>query len=455
MKDRFGFDWSQTKGTRFWRRPHLGRRMFFRHLASAVGGYFLLPTRPSETIAKAAATTKGTAKNCIFVLMSGGPSHVDTFDLKEGAWTPAGFSPTSYNGVRWPTGLLPNLANQLGNVALVRSVRAWALVHVLARTWVMIGRNPAQGNSRFAPHIGSVVSQEFAGTNPNATLPAFVSLNVTNGPSAGFLSSSHNPFYLSPGGGGMANTTHAPGVARFDKRAGLLAELESEMKDGAPLGSSVDETFNYNVAARKLMYNQTVSSIFTFDAVERARYGSTGFGNACIAARRMLRANEGVRFIQITQGDWDQHENIYTPNAGHWNVARQFDNGIATLIADLKADGLLDETLVVCMGEFGRTVGGLNNTAGRDHFLQQAILMAGGGVQGGKVLGTTDRTGAFTEDPGWSRFRDIRPEDIEATIYSALGIDYTKTLEDPSGRGFEYVPFADRDQYGPIHELWG
>src|SRR5689334_2326392 len=126
MKDRFGFDWSQTKGTRFWRRPHLGgRRMFFRHVASAVGGYFLLPTRPSETIAKAAVTTKGTAKNCIFVLMSGGPSHVDTFDLKEGAWTPAGFTPTSYNGVRWPTGLLPNLANQLGNVALVRSVRSW------------------------------------------------------------------------------------------------------------------------------------------------------------------------------------------------------------------------------------------------------------------------------------------------------------------------------------------
>lgn len=459
MKDRFGFDWSNTAGTRFWRRPHnSGRRMFFRHVASAVGGYFLLPgARPAETIAHASATPKGTARNCIFVLMSGGPSHVDTFDLKEGAWTPAGFAPTSFNNnaLRWPVGLMPNLSNQLDKIALVRSVRSWALVHVLARTWVMIGRNPAQGTARFAPHIGSVVSREFTGLRPNATLPVFVSLNASNGPSAGFLDSAHNPFYTSPGGGGMANTTHAPGAARFDKRSALLTDLEAETRAGAPLGAAVDETFAYNAAARRMMYNPAVTSIFTFDAAERARYGNTGFGNACIAARRMLKANEGVRFIQITQGDWDQHENIYAPNAGHWNVAKQFDNALAPLLADLQSDGMLDETLVVCMGEFGRTVGGLNGTAGRDHFAQQAILLAGGGVKGGAIIGATDRTGALTGEPGWSRNRDIRPEDIEATIYSALGIDYTKRLDDPSGRGFEYVPFSDRDQYGPINELWG
>lgn len=185
MKDRFGFSFQDDQGTQFWRRPHIARRMFFRHLASAVGGYMLLPARPGETVAKASVSTKGTAKNVIFILMSGGPSHVDTFDLKEGAWTPAAFNPTTYGSIRWPQGLLPNLANQLGNVALVRSVRSWALVHVLARTWVMIGRNPAQGNARFAPHIGSVVAREFS--DPNAMLPAFVSLNVNNGPSAGFL----------------------------------------------------------------------------------------------------------------------------------------------------------------------------------------------------------------------------------------------------------------------------
>jgi hypothetical protein len=446
----------KDQGTRFWKRPHQGgRRMFFRHMASALSGYFFLPSlRPAETIAKAAATPKGTAKNCIFVLMSGGPSHVDTFDLKEGPWTPSGFAPTSYGDVRWPQGLLPMLGGQLGNVALVRSVRSWALVHVLARTWMMIGRNPAQGASRFAPHIGSVVSQEFAGRNPNAILPVFASLNVSNGPGAGFLPPLHNPFYLSPGGGGLANTTNSSGQARFNRRSALLTELDAEIKASGELGASIDETFAYNNAARKLMYNQAVTDIFTFDAAERARYGSTGFGNACIAAKRMLRANQGTRFIQITQGDWDHHENIYAPNSGHWSISRQFDTAIATLLADLKNDGMLDETLVVCMGEFGRTVGALNSTQGRDHFAQQAILMAGGGVKGGKVLGATDRNGAVTTESGWSRGRDIRNEDIEATIYSALGIDYTKQLMDPSGRGFEYVPFSDRDQYGPIDELW-
>ena len=451
MKDRFEDD---ARGTRFWRRPHIGRRMFFRHLTSAVGGYLLLPTRPSETIARASVPTKGTAKNCIFILMSGGPSHVDTFDLKEGAWTPPGFNPASYGNIRWPQGLMPTLANQLDSIALVRSVRSWALVHVLARTWVMIGRNPAQGSARFAPHIGSVVASEFDNTDPNAILPSFLSLNVNNGPSAGFLPSQLNPFYVYPNGGGLANTTHSAGSARFDRRAALAASLDAELHDSDSLGGSVKETYSYNLAARKLMYNPAIDSIFTFDQTEKSRYGNTGFGNACIAARRMLRANSGARFIQITHGDWDHHESIYQPNSGHWAMAKQFDTGVGTLIADLKADGLLDQTLIVAMGEFGRVPGNLNAAAGRDHYAQQAILMAGGGIKGGNVIGSTDKVGTATLDSGWSRGRDIRPEDVEATIYSALGIDYSKNLADPTGRGFQYVPFSEFDQYGPINELW-
>ena len=186
MKDRFGIDTRVIQGTEFWKRPHMGRRMFFQHISSAVGGYCLLPTRPAENIARAAVSTKNTARNCIFVLMSGGPSHVDTFDLKEGSWTPTAFQPTSYGDIRWPQGLMPNLANQLGSIALVRSMKSWALVHVLARTWVQIGRNPASGNARFAPHIGSVVSLEFSAQQTNPTLPVFVALNTNNGPGPGF-----------------------------------------------------------------------------------------------------------------------------------------------------------------------------------------------------------------------------------------------------------------------------
>ena len=240
------------QGTRFWRRPHLGRRSFFHHLGAGVGGYFLLPSRPSETVARAGVTTKGTAKNCIFILMSGGPSHVDTFDFKEGDWTPTAMAPTSFGDVRWPMGLLPNLSAHLENVALVRSVKSWALVHVLARTWVMIGRNPAQGSARFAPHIGSVVSQELQ--SPNATLPAFVSLNTNNGPGAGFLPSPHNPFYLSPGGGGMANSTNAVGLTRLDSNGVARQHVGCELQSFEAAGEALRDP----LGQRRLAHSRRV-----------------------------------------------------------------------------------------------------------------------------------------------------------------------------------------------------
>ena len=153
------------------------------------------------------------------------------------------------------------------------------------------------------------------------------------------------------------------------------------------------------------------------------------------------------------------HANIYGGglNATNANsLGRTFDAGLGTLIADLKQEGLLDRTLIVAMGEFGRTLGAVNAGNGRDHFQQQAALVAGAGIRGGRALGTTDERGARTDDPGWSRERDIRAEDIGATIYSALGIDWTTVRrDDPSGRGFEYIPSAKDDLYRPIlaHQL--
>src|SRR5260370_31203604 len=218
-----------------------------------------------------------------------------------------------------------------------------------------MGRNPAAANSRFAPHIGSVVSQEFSGQTANPTLPVFGSPNATNGAGPGFLSSENSPFYISPGGGGLANTTHRDGAARFDKRYGFLSAMDDGLMRSGELGSAVDETFTYNAAARRLMYNGDVDRIFTFDQNEKNRYGNTSFGNACIAARNMLRVGSGVRFVHITQGDWDQHENIYTPNAGHLAISRTFDNAVGTLLTDLESDGSLGETRVVALGEFGRS----------------------------------------------------------------------------------------------------
>jgi hypothetical protein len=459
MKNRFGIDWSRAQGTNFWRRPAIDRRVFFKHAAAAVAGSFFLPGRSMETVARGATDLKSTAKNVIFILMAGGPSHSDTFDLKEGAWTLPEMQPTSYGDIRWPRGLFPSLADQLDNIALVRSAKAWALVHGVSQTWVQIGRNPLSGLSKISPHIGSVVSRELSG-GPSQTMPTFVSLNTGSGPGQGYFAPEHAPFYVNPGGNGLGNTQSPVGPTNFDRRYGLLLELDSETRTNAEIGPAVDEMEQFSLSARKLMYNTDVDKVFTFDAAERARYGTSGFGNACITARNLLRSRLGTRFVQITVGGWDMHSGIYANRALNpaepLSVGRTFDAALGTLMADLKVDGLLDETLLVAMGEFGRTVGALNNQQGRDHFLTQSVMLAGAKVKGKRAIGATDATAREVVDPGWSAQREIRPEDIEATIYSALGIDWQKAYyDDPMKRGFYLVPTNQGLDYAPVHELWG
>ncbi len=218
MRDRFGIDVSRLEGSPFWARPQLSRRWFFRHTATALGGYFLMPSRPMETVGRAAPQTIGTAKNVIFILMSGGPSHSDTFDLKEGAWTPAFVAPTSYGDIRWPQGIMPKLGEQMESIALLRSVRSWAAVHDLARTWIQIGRNPVSGLAKIAPHIGSVVSLEL-NEGKNATFPAFVALNPGGRPGHVYLAPEHAPFNIRNPGGGWLGNRGMPMVRRLHPRS--------------------------------------------------------------------------------------------------------------------------------------------------------------------------------------------------------------------------------------------
>ena len=450
MKDRFGIDWSKIQGTPFYRKPQLGRRLFFRHVASAVGGYMLMPSRPMEGIAQAAAKPKATARNCIFVMMQGAPSHTDTFDLKPANGMPtAQFNPTEYNGVLFPQGLMPKLASQFDSIALVRSVRSWANVHALMQTWVQMGRNPTTPLAKISPHMGSVAALELAGKN--GILPAFMALNGTPRASSGFLPVVNAPFLLTAGSG-LPNTTHPDGAQRFATRKALLADSEKAAGAAASLGALPDEIAEWKARSQMLMYNSDVDRIFQLDPSDRSAYGASPFGDACLTARNLLRANMGTRFIQITYGSWDHHANLYPTITTMGGI---FDSGLGKLLADLKADGLLDETLIVAQGEFGRTPV-LNGNRGRDHFGQQAVMFAGARIKGSRAIGATDAVGAQTADPGWSRDRVVRSEDIEATIYSALGIDWSKLLKDSRfGKGFEYVPESLNDVYGPIHELWG
>jgi hypothetical protein len=445
----------------FFDRPHWTRRRFFEVLGAGVSGFFLAErARAAEVVSQGAVTPLNTARNVIFILLAGAPSHVDTFDFKEvPGVTPLNFAPEIIDGIGpFPTGLLPKLKENLGDIAIVRSMRAWAAVHGLAQTWAQIGRSPAAALGSIAPNLGSVVAiEKDAERQPGHVMPTFLALNSANGIGQGYFPARYAPFRTEPAAGGLRNTSSAGmgGPAVLEARYNLLRLLDGSLRQPSPLGPPVDAMDTFYGESRGLIDHPGVASAFRFTADESSRYGSTAFGNACLVAQKVLAANLGTRYVQITLGGWDHHANIYADNAGLRVQAPQLDNGLSALLNDLKASGLLNETLVVAQGEFGRTVGRLSEQGGRDHYLQQFVLFAGAGVRGGRALGSTDAEGRFTADPGWSRNRDVHPEDVEATIYSALGIDWTKIrYDDPFGRGFEYVPYAREDVYGPINELW-
>src|SRR5229473_267475 len=154
-----------------------------------VASYFADVLSPSllQAATGVSPTLRGSAKNCIMIFLSGAPSHTDTWDLKEGAWTPMDFAPTSFGQIRFPQGLMPNTANQLGNMAIVRSGLSWAAVHQLAQAWAQIARNPGGATGSIAPHIGAVVALESqASRQTGDILPGFVSLNQVMA-SSGYL----------------------------------------------------------------------------------------------------------------------------------------------------------------------------------------------------------------------------------------------------------------------------
>src|SRR5258708_2167888 len=453
----------------FFNRPHISRRRFFEVLGAGVTGSYLVQrsglaaTAPIVTPAMQ-VTTKGTAKNVIFILLAGAPSPVDTFDFKmTPGVTPSAAAPDTINGIQWPTAIFPNLAKNIPDFAIVRSMSSHALVHSLGQTWTQIGRNPAAALGSIAPNIGSIVAIEKTPERlPTHVFPTFVALNSGGASGPGYLSSQYAPFRVNPSTGGLPNTANVDGSVRMDQRWSLLHAEDDVLRINSPLGKDVDDMDSFYSAAKGLMYNSAVSQAFSYTAANSARYGNNTFGNACLVANQILTADQGTRYIEITLGGWDMHTNIYGANGNVrqgttiFTLGNILDAGLSALINDLKNAGLFDRTMIVMAGEFGRTVGAITAAGGRDHFLHQFAFFAGGGIKGGQVIGSTDSLGARTVDPGWSRGRDVNPEDIEATIYSAMGINWTNIrYDDPFGRGFEYVPFASSDTYGPINELWG
>jgi hypothetical protein len=441
----------------FSQRPHLTRRRFFNIAGTGVTASWLASKLPAApVISSTPVPMMNKAKNVIFILLAGAPSHTDTFDLKVvNGTTPSTFAPETVKGVAFPSGLMPKLGSMMNQFAVVRSMQAWALVHSLAQTWTQIGRNPAGVLGNVSPNIGSVVAIEKGNEHtPSQVFPTFLALNSAGAAGPGYFPASYAPFKVAPSNTGLKNTTNPDGQTRFNGRWDFLHHLDDPLRVDSPYGTPLDDYDQFYTAANGMMYNSMVTNAFKYSTADSVAYGNTSFGNACVLARQVLGANQGTRYIEITLGGWDMHVNIYAQNQLP-TLAKTLDDGLSQLMTDLQAQGQLNETLIVMAGEFGRTVGKLTGAAGRDHLPQQFAFFAGAGVTGGKMIGSTDATGANTVDFGWSRQRIVKPEDIEATIYSAMGINWTTVrYDDPLGRGFYYVPNSDQDIYGPINELW-
>jgi hypothetical protein len=404
--------------------------------------------------------------NCIFIFLVGGPSQLDTFDMKPDA-------PSEIRGPYRPiktnspdiqiSEIFPNLANHADKFSLIRTLHHKAAgVHDTGHQMMQTGRLFQNGMEH--PNAGCVLGYLKGAKNG---MPAHVLMprpigptggNMPHGQSAGYLGKSYDPFILNeePQKADFRVPDLLPpdyiGNVRIDRRQKLREIVDAsvgalETNADARL---LDENFQQ---AYTLMSSAAAREAFDLSgeaAPLREAYGMNKFGQSCLLSRRLLE--RGVRFCTINMFEtvfneitWDIHGSApFSPIECYRDlVGPMLDHGLSTLLEDLKQRGMLDNTLVVAMGEFGRTPK-VNPAGGRDHWPQVwSILMAGGGIQGGRVVGKTDELGAYPVD------RPVTPAEVVATAFHCLGIDLETELPGPGKRPIPVVDYGTK----PIMEL--
>jgi len=454
--------------------PTLTRREFFRIGMTSFAGFHLLPmVTPLPAKAAEKVTPRGSAEFCIFLFLAGGPSQLDTFDVKEGRWTPPDFDiRTVTSDIKMPFGLFPRLSQRINHLLLARSVEAWESIHERGQYYVQVGHAFSGARVNEIPSVGSIVAYEFQSRRKETDfLPPFVAMNVSASTlvSCGMLPSTYAPLPLTVSADGdLAFVVADQERDTFNRRWEFLQRMDRAMRTGSSsMERGIQDYNNYYLGAYEMMKRPEIGKILRVPAEEHKRYGASSLGDGCIVARNLVAADSGTHFITVAQGGWDLHSNIYKKDEkiNHYTLCRELDDAYSNLLDDLstmkdkKGRTLLDKTLIVCMGEFGRTPGDLTPNKGRDHHrYASTTVFSGGGIKGGRVLGATDEKGAKVIKPGWNRERSIYTEDIVASIYSALGIDWTKRITNtPSGRAFDYIEFTSATDFinpGEVSELF-
>ena len=408
-----------------------------RFIQGAAGTATLLGMPVGHLLAAKGTAMPAKAEHVILFWNGGGMSHIDTWDPKPGRPTQGEFEAikTSADGVQISE-IFPQLADQMHHCALVRSIAGTNGDHGRATYELQTGYG--QSANLVHPGLGSIVVHE---KERLGDLPAFVSVSG-QAPRSGYLGQKGAAYFVGQPGEPDPYLKFPAGISeiRGNKRLEVLAKMNKRTstkygaKDMRANEAAVDD-------AVALMHSPALKAfeIKHEDPKTIARYGDTDFGRGALMAKRLVET--GVRFVQVNRGGFDTHSNNFDAMRAHGEI---MDPALASLIEDLAATGLLEKTLVLMLSEFGRTPR-INDNAGRDHHAKVfSCFLAGGGVKGGQVVGSSDKDGVMPDE------RPVKPHDIHASVCHSLGIDGSKEIMTPLERPMRLI----REGGEPVKELF-
>jgi len=403
----------------------------------------ILRLQAAEAVTPSAKSKKPV--NCILVWLDGGPSHYESFDPKPEAPSEIRGEfksiPTSVPGIHFSE-CVPELAKVADKMSIIRSIAHKDPNHGGGNHYMMTGAPtpvPVACGAfvTFHPSFGSMVSYDRGVRNG---LPAYMSLpQVSRSGGPNFLGGQHAPFVI--GGNPDSKNFQVRDVVlpsdisegRAENRQALRKSLDQMLRINDKLADDPTVTFDkFYEQGLNLVASPEAQAAFDIakesDKV-RESYGRNDFAQRLLMARRLVEV--GVSFVTVYYGGWDHHKDIFKTLKGDFN--KRFDLGVSALIRDLDQRGMMDNTLVVVLGEFGRTPK-VNKDAGRDHWpYAMSVLMAGAGVPRGQVVGATDAKGYHAAENVY------KPEDFAATLYTKMGIDHTRVLHTNTGRPIQIV----------------
>jgi hypothetical protein len=414
------------------RRGYVRRRDFLKAIPAAAAAAGMLSW--SDLVTANAATLRKSGKACILLWMGGGPSQFETFDPKPGH--PNGGETksikTAVSGIEISENL-PQVAKAMGDICLIRSMTGKEGQHPRATYLMHTGYLPSPAVKY--PTLGSIVAKELGETA--SELPSFVRIvgsgrggaGAIGQSGAGLLGVDYDPLVVGDASQPPTNTSLTTNRDRFQRRFGLLERLQADYSNQGGKNEVADHQKVYAQAA-KLVLSPEMEGFDISKESQKSRdaYGNSEFGHACLLARRLVET--GVTFVEVTHGPWDTHRDNFNDSRRRCG---EIDQPFAALLADLKQRGMLDSTTVIWMGEFGRTPR-INPNAGRDHYPRAfTAALAGGGVKGGKVIGSTDAGGEAIKD------RPVSVNDFLRTVCHSLGIDANKQNMSSIGRPIRIV----------------